>query len=100
MATHSLSPGDGADARRRIPATDALLAVPELADAADRLGRQTVKATITAAQERARRGEITPNEIAESAIAALPAYATSLQHVVNATGVIIHTNLGRAPLSA
>jgi L-seryl-tRNA(Ser) seleniumtransferase len=100
MPIHSLSPGDGADARRRIPATDALLAVPELAAAADRLGRQTVKDTITTAQERARRGEITSNEIADAAIAALPAYATSLQHVVNATGVIIHTNLGRAPLSA
>jgi L-seryl-tRNA(Ser) seleniumtransferase len=99
MATHALSPGDGDDARRLIPATDALLALPELAAATDRLGRRIVKDTITAAQERARRREITPAEVASAAIAALPPYATSLNHVVNATGVIIHTNLGRAPLS-
>jgi hypothetical protein len=59
-----------------------------------------VKETIAAAQGRARRGEISPEEVAENAIATLPAYATSLRYVVNATGVIIHTNLGRAPLSA
>jgi len=87
------------DARRRIPATDALLAVPELAAAADRLGRQIVKDTISRAQDRARRGEIAPAEVADLAIATLPGYATSLRHVVNATGVIVHTNLGRAPLS-
>jgi len=94
-----LSPDGGQDARRRIPATDALLAVPELAAAADRLGRQIVKDTISRAQDRARRGEIAPAEVADLAIATLPGYATSLRHVVNATGVIVHTNLGRAPLS-
>jgi L-seryl-tRNA(Ser) seleniumtransferase len=99
MAIHPLSPGDGADRRRRIPATDILLAVPELAAAVDRLGRRLVKDTITAAQDRARRGEIGPEDVAENAVATLPAYATSLRYVVNATGVIIHTNLGRAPLS-
>ncbi len=100
MSIHALSPDDGVDRRRRIPATDVLLAVPELAAAAGRLGRQTVKDAITDAQDRARRGEIEPDEIADSAIATLPAHATSLQCVINATGVIIHTNLGRAPLSA
>ena len=87
------------DARRRIPATDVLLAMPEFADAVDRLGRQTVKQIITVAQQRARNGEIGPDAVARTAISALPAHATSLHHVINATGVIIHTNLGRAPLS-
>jgi len=100
MTTHGLWPTDGADARRLIPATDVLLAVPELAEAVERLGRRTVKEVIAAAQERARRGEIAPAEVAGAAVAALPRTATSLQHVVNATGVVIHTNLGRAPLSA
>src|SRR5690242_894612 len=108
MPIQSLSPGNGSpgdgpddsDRRRRIPATGVLLAVPEIAAAAERLGRTTVKESIVAAQDRARRGEIGPDEVAAAALAMLPQYATSLRPVVNATGVIVHTNLGRAPLSA
>jgi L-seryl-tRNA(Ser) seleniumtransferase len=100
MDIDALSPGGVPDARRSIPATDALLALPELAAAADRLGRPAVKAVVVAAQQRARSGEIPATEVARAAIAALPASATSLVDVVNATGVIVHTNLGRAPLSA
>jgi L-seryl-tRNA(Ser) seleniumtransferase len=99
MDTPALSRGDESDARRRIPATDALLCLPELTAAAHRLGRSTVKAIVVAAQQRARSGEIAPADVARVAIASLPAYATSLVEVINATGVIIHTNLGRAPLS-
>jgi len=99
MATPTLSSSEGDDARRRIPATDALLASAEFVAAAARLGRQTVKDTITAAQHRARRGEIAPAEVITAALADLLPYATSLSQVINATGVIIHTNLGRAPLS-
>ena len=76
-----------------------LLALPSLMAAADRLGRTAVKQAVVAAQARARRGDIAPSAVAADALAALPAHATSLQRVVNATGVIIHTNLGRAPLS-
>jgi len=95
-----IQPLSGGDARRRIPATDALLALPELATAVDRLGRRAVKQVITSAQDRARRGEIAPEEVAAAAVAGLPAHPTSLRTVVNATGVVVHTNLGRAPLSA
>jgi L-seryl-tRNA(Ser) seleniumtransferase len=96
----TMRPLSGADPRRRIPGTDALLAIPALAAAADRLGRAVVKQAVLAAQARARRGDITPEQVAEAAIDALPTHATSLVRVINATGVIIHTNLGRAPLSA
>jgi L-seryl-tRNA(Ser) seleniumtransferase len=85
--------------RRRIPRTDRLLADPRLAGAQRRLGRDLVKAAITRAQDRARAGEIAPEEVIGAAVAELPPLAASLTPVINATGVIVHTNLGRAPLS-
>ena len=90
----------GVDGRRRIPRTDALLADPRLAPALARLGRPAVKAAVTAAQDAARRGEIDPDAVADVAVAGLPAGASTLRRVLNATGVVLHTNLGRAPLSA
>ncbi|GAA3829190.1 L-seryl-tRNA(Sec) selenium transferase [Amycolatopsis tucumanensis] len=87
------------DPRRRVPRTDVLLAHPRLAEAERVLGRALVKAAVVAAQDRARAGEIEPEQVAEQAIAALPSSATTLRPVVNATGVVVHTNLGRAPLS-
>ncbi|MDG4810171.1 L-seryl-tRNA(Sec) selenium transferase [Micromonospora sp. WMMD1120] len=86
------------DPRRRVPRTDTLLADPLLAAASVTLGRERVKAVVSHAQERARRGEIDPDEVRDAAVAALP--ATGSRVVLNATGVVLHTNLGRAPLSA
>jgi L-seryl-tRNA(Ser) seleniumtransferase len=88
------------DTRRRIPRTDTLLAQPPFAEAVGRLGAATVKQAITAAQDRARRGEIAPEDVPDLAAGLLPASATTLRPVINATGVLLHTNLGRAPLSA
>ena len=88
------------DSRRRIPRTDTLLAQPPFAEAAGRLGAATVKQAITAAQDQARRGEIAPEDVPDQAAGLLPASATTLRPVINATGVLLHTNLGRAPLSA
>ncbi len=88
------------DSRRRIPRTDTLLALPPFTEAAARLGAARVKEAITAAQDRARRGEIEPEDVPDLAAGLLPASATTLRPVINATGVLLHTNLGRAPLSA
>jgi L-seryl-tRNA(Ser) seleniumtransferase len=40
-----------------------------------------------------------PTAVADAAVAGLPETATSLHEVINASGVVLHTNLGRAPLS-
>jgi L-seryl-tRNA(Ser) seleniumtransferase len=76
-----------------------LLADPRLAEAERVLGRALVKSVVAQAQQRARAGEIEPEQVAEHAVAALPVSAASLRPVINATGVVVHTNLGRAPLS-
>ncbi|MEV4390134.1 L-seryl-tRNA(Sec) selenium transferase, partial [Micromonospora sp. NPDC049580] len=85
------------DPRRRVPRTDTLLADSRLAEAVATLGRDRVKAAVVQAQERARRGEIEPDEVPDAVVAGLP--APGPRTVLNATGVVLHTNLGRAPLS-
>ncbi|GAB3441512.1 L-seryl-tRNA(Sec) selenium transferase [Phycicoccus ginsengisoli] len=91
---------DPEDSRRRVPRTDTVLADPQLAQAVSRLGRDRVLDAVRSAQQLAREGAIDPSQVAATARAALPRRATSLVPVVNATGVVVHTNLGRAPLSA
>jgi L-seryl-tRNA(Ser) seleniumtransferase len=88
------------DARRAVPRTDAVLADPRLRSAVGRLGPLLVKQAVRAAQERCRVGALRPEQVTDAAVEALPASASSLHPVLNATGVVVHTNLGRAPLSA
>jgi L-seryl-tRNA(Ser) seleniumtransferase len=90
---------DTPDPRRRVPRTDTVLADPRLVAAAQRLGRGPVKAAVVEAQQRARTGALDPERVAEAAAAALPHTAGGLRPVLNATGVVLHTNLGRAALS-
>jgi L-seryl-tRNA(Ser) seleniumtransferase len=104
-----------AELLRQIPSVDELLLQPRLAELSKRVDRNLVVEVARAALAdlRARiTGEVTSGILSEiSALASDPAslekritslveriLARSLQQVINATGVILHTNLGRAPL--
>jgi L-seryl-tRNA(Ser) seleniumtransferase len=88
------------DPRRQVPRTDVVLADPRLAAAREVLGAALIKRAVSKAQDLARSGAISPACVADAAAASLPPIAASLTPVINATGVVVHTNLGRAPLSA
>ncbi len=87
------------DPRRAVPRTDALLADPAVEAAEQRLGRGLVKDAVQRVQGRIRSGELTAADAVAAVLDVLPPTAGSLRPVLNATGVLVHTNLGRAPLS-
>lgn len=91
----------GPDVRRQVPRTDAVLGSPDVAGAVSRLGRPLVRAAVGRAQQRVREGALAPDldAVTAAVLADLPPTASSLRPVLNATGVLLHTNLGRAPLS-
>ncbi len=98
MSSARLSP----DPRRRLPAVEALLAEPDvaalLATHPRSLVVRAVRATIDAA--RADGGAIPPEGWGAAVRARTHRLAApSLEPVINATGVVLHTNLGRAPLA-
>lgn len=87
------------DPRRFIPKMNEILQYPAVQDAHHRLAPHSVRAIIDAVLADARSGSLAPSQIEEELAARLDAVQPySLRHVINATGVIIHTNLGRAPL--
>lgn len=87
------------DPRRHAPSVAKLLDDARLRESISRVGRSIVKDTARVVQQAVRQGELAPEECVEAIIAAVPEHASSLRAVRNATGVIVHTNLGRAPLS-
>ena len=88
------------DPRRSIPRTDHLLALPEVIAEGEHLNQATIKAIISEVHNAARAGEIPVAEVAPAITSKLSSRsASSLTPVLNATGILVHTNLGRAPLS-
>ena len=87
------------DRRRAVPSTDALLADSRLLEPQRRLGRSLVRSVLRESQRRVRAGELEPSAIVENGLRNLPRHTTTLTPVINATGVVLHTNLGRAALS-
>ena len=64
------------------------------------MNERVIRELVQQVQEQARRGELPPSQVESTLLAAVAERkATSLRPVLNATGVIVHTNLGRAPLS-
>ncbi len=95
---------------RRLPSVDELLRAPELMTLAAADGHTAVTEAARAVLERLRKEiaagaldkeqlEVALSGMSEAVARGLrQALAYSLRPVINATGVILHTNLGRAPL--
>ncbi len=97
----------GIDPRRLVPSVDQVMQRSEVQALVERHGRPVVLRHVRAALDELRRRAGDDEGLGE-ATAALPADIAarveagarpSLVKVVNATGVVVHTNLGRAPLS-
>jgi L-seryl-tRNA(Ser) seleniumtransferase len=95
---------------RQIPSVDELLAQPRLAELAKRVDRNLVVEVARAVLSNLRAriagesnvaviglGATSVEELITSEVERI--LARSLQPVINATGVILHTNLGRAPIT-
>jgi L-seryl-tRNA(Ser) seleniumtransferase len=94
------------DAYRALPGVDRLLQEPAIAALTERTSHEAVVEVIRRELDAARAsiaaGEPTPTT--DQLVAAIVAggdalWQPSLRPVINATGVVLHTNLGRAPLS-
>jgi L-seryl-tRNA(Ser) seleniumtransferase len=92
------------DPRRGLPSVSALLEREAIRALFDRAPRPVVVDAVREAIDDVRRGAARPASDAgwADAVAAALARAQrpSLRRVINATGVVLHTNLGRAPLAS
>ncbi len=92
------------DARRTVPSVDALLRSNPGRRASATLGRPLLKATLARTLDEVRAAAATgvappsADEILALALGRASSIQTGLTPVINATGVILHTGLGRAPL--
>src|SRR5690242_6779565 len=90
------------DGRRRLPPVDAILKQELLAEPIRRRGRVAVRGAVRDVMEGLRRalsdvapGELDPASIARRSLENLERERPALRAVINATGVLLHTGLGR-----
>ncbi|MBK9265158.1 MAG: L-seryl-tRNA(Sec) selenium transferase [Polyangiaceae bacterium] len=95
----------GTDHRRGLPRVDHVVGHPSLADACKQLGQHAVtrlaREAIQTARQSLREGAQPPSvdDVASDvATRAMRLLRSRAERVINATGVVLHTNLGRAPL--
>jgi len=106
MAKTSPAAGDSAadrpgDPLRAIPSVERILSTPELIPLIDRYGRLSVKEQVVEWLEglrRDRRPYDTRECLEQVSISLQTRFRAPLRRVINATGIIIHTNLGRSPI--
>ncbi len=101
---------DSAQRLREIPSVDELLNRARLVALAEKAGRglvtQAARSVLADLRTQVKSGAASAADIEVAAVeerivsAVEAALAPSLRRVINATGVILHTNLGRAPISA
>ncbi|MGH7154881.1 MAG: L-seryl-tRNA(Sec) selenium transferase, partial [Acetobacteraceae bacterium] len=88
--------------RSPLPSLDALLRAPEAAVLVARFGRSAVVGTLRAelaSRRAARQAGVSHTIILDAAADMLAVrFAATQRRVVNLTGTVLHTNLGRAPL--
>ena len=91
---------------RNLPSVDSVLAHQDVAAAAQSFDREwvvdLVREALDSAREQIRRGGDSPDtgDVAGSVCQMIDdTMRAEPRQVINATGVVIHTNLGRAPLS-
>lgn len=100
-----------AELYRRLPSVDELLHAEELAESVSREGQASVadaaRLVLARLREEISAGALQENQVALAVSGLAGAIEAQLRHdvsfslkaVINASGVILHTNLGRAPLS-
>jgi L-seryl-tRNA(Ser) seleniumtransferase len=112
--TEKAKPAAGADQTallRQLPSVDELLLRPRVADLGGNLERSFLVETVRGVVAQLRREIVSGEPLEETRLSAEAiearivrsveqALAPSLRGVINASGVILHTNLGRAPLPA
>jgi L-seryl-tRNA(Ser) seleniumtransferase len=86
------------DRPRRLPSIGGLLATPAAVELVQTWGRPATVEALRAAVEALRSGESADDPVALAEHSLLARFGGRTRQVLNATGVLLHTNLGRAPL--